>query len=180
MFGKKQQPKRSEPVPPAQPVNKAESSGPLGADTEAESHQQTPTDRPQSRAFERASTSFIGEGLLIEGTIEGAEDMVVEGRVVGGISLPDHHLTVAAAGSLDTELLAAAATVEGCVIGDVRASDLVTIAAGGDVQGDIRASRVALEDGARFKGSIDMDAGAAVGSSLPVEPPVDAAHLKTA
>ncbi|HXV76377.1 MAG TPA: polymer-forming cytoskeletal protein, partial [Candidatus Polarisedimenticolaceae bacterium] len=93
----------------------------------------------------------------IKGTLSGREDLTVDGRVEGKITLKEHVLTIGANGQIDAELQAKAVIVHGKVTGNITADNKVEIANSGTVMGDIRAPRVSISDGAMFKGSIDMD-----------------------
>lgn len=100
---------------------------------------------------------MIGQSIKIQGTISGAENLVIEGTVEGGVSLPDNDLTVGESGQVKADLSAKNVIVNGQVTGDIRGSEKVIISQTGRVQGNIVAPRVTLEDGAKFRGSIDMD-----------------------
>jgi len=99
----------------------------------------------------------IGPSVHIKGTLSGREDLTVDGRVEGKITLRDHVLTIGANGHIEAELQAKAIVVHGKVVGNVIAEHRVEVAASGTVNGDIRAPRVSIADGAMFRGSIDMD-----------------------
>jgi cytoskeletal protein CcmA (bactofilin family) len=99
---------------------------------------------------------IIGKQITIRGKITGEEDLVVEGRIEGEISLANH-LVVESSGVLEANLDVADLTVNGTVHGDVHSSQSVTIATGARVVGTITAPRVVVEDGARFKGRIEME-----------------------
>jgi len=111
----------------------------------------------------------IGQSIQIKGELSGNEDLTVEGKVDGKIMLKDHHLTIGANGRISAEIQAKTVMVVGEVIGNITADDKVEIAATGSMKGDIVAPRVVLADGARFKGSIDMDRKP--GSPAPSAPP---------
>ncbi len=99
----------------------------------------------------------IGQSIQIKGELTGNEDLTIEGKVDGKIFLKDHNLTIGANGRITAELQAKSVLVVGEVVGNITADDKVEIAATGSMRGDIVAPRVVLADGARFKGSIDMD-----------------------
>ena len=99
----------------------------------------------------------IGQSVEIKGTLTGNEDLTIEGMVDGKIMVKDHALTIGANGRIAAEVHAKTVVVVGQVIGNITADDKVDIAPSGSVEGDIRAPRVAIADGAKFKGSIDMD-----------------------
>lgn len=112
----------------------------------------------------------IGQSISIKGELTGNEDLTIEGRVEGKIILKDHNLTIGSNGRITAEIHAKTVLVLGEVIGNVTADDKVEVAATGALRGDILAPRVVLADGARFKGSIDMDRKAGSSSSSPPAP----------
>ena len=99
----------------------------------------------------------IGQSIQIKGELTGNEDLTIEGKVEGKISLKDHNLTIGANAKITAEIQAKTVMVIGEIVGNITADDKVEVAATGSMKGDIVAPRVALADGARFKGSIDMD-----------------------
>lgn len=102
---------------------------------------------------------MIGSTIKIKGAISGEENLVIEGQVEGSVDLPGHDLTVGQKGQVDADLKAKTVKVEGRITGDIDGSEKVIITKTGRVLGNIVAPRVTLEDGAKFKGSIDMDPG---------------------
>jgi cytoskeletal protein CcmA (bactofilin family) len=109
----------------------------------------------------------IGQSVQIKGELTGNEDLTIEGMVDGKILVKDHNLTIGTNGKITAEVHAKTVVVVGQVMGNITADDKVEIAPSGSVEGDIRAPRVAIADGACFKGSIDMERkpGAAVSKS---------------
>jgi len=99
----------------------------------------------------------IGQSVQIKGELTGNEDLTIEGMVDGKILVKDHNLTIGTNGKITAEVHAKTVVVLGQVIGNITADDKVDIASSGSVEGDIRAPRVSIADGARFKGSIDME-----------------------
>lgn len=99
----------------------------------------------------------IGKSVQIKGELTGNEDLTIDGSVEGKIHMKDHNLTVGPNGAINAEIRAKTVIVLGKLIGNVKAGEKVEVAASGSVEGDIVAPRVALADGARFKGSIDME-----------------------
>jgi len=99
----------------------------------------------------------IGQSVEIKGTLTGNEDLTIEGMVDGKILVKDHSLTIGANGRITAEVHAKNVVVVGHVVGNITADDKVEVAPSGSVQGDVRAPRVAIADGAKFKGTIDMD-----------------------
>lgn len=100
----------------------------------------------------------IGQSIQIKGELTGNEDLTIEGKVDGKIILKEHNLTIGANGRIAAEIQAKTVLVIGEVVGNITSGDKVEVAATGSMRGDIVAPRVVLADGARFKGSIDMDA----------------------
>ena len=110
----------------------------------------------------------IGQSVQIKGELTGNEDLTIEGHVEGKIMVKDHGLTIGAKGRITAEVQAKTVVVIGEVVGNITADDKVELAPSGSVRGDIRAPRVAIADGARFKGSVDMDRkGGAAASRSP-------------
>lgn len=102
---------------------------------------------------------MIGPSIRIKGEVTGEEDLLIQGRVEGTISLKDQELSVGESGRVTADISARVVKIEGEVTGDITGSEKVVIARSGNVRGNIVAPRVTLEDGAIFKGSIDMDPG---------------------
>jgi len=99
----------------------------------------------------------IGQSIFISGELSGNEDLTIEGRVEGRIELRDHNLVIGPKGKIQAEIHAKTVTVHGEVVGNVRGDDRVEISNSGTVRGDIHAPRIIIADGARFKGSVDME-----------------------
>ena len=97
--------------------------------------------------------------MTIEGKIVSGEDLIIEGNVSGSISAKGHEITVGTAGKLKADISAKVVRIEGSVQGDISGVEKVIISKTGNVLGNIDAPRVTLEDGAKFKGSIEMDPG---------------------
>src|SRR3990172_3800692 len=97
----------------------------------------------------------IGRGLLIKGELHGEEDLIIEGRVEGEISLKKH-LVIESTGVILADIQTENITIKGEMRGNMIASEKVEILANARVVGDIRAPRVVIEDGAHFKGHIEM------------------------
>src|SRR5688572_16004166 len=99
---------------------------------------------------------LIGSKITIRGQISGNQDLVIEGRVEGKVSL-ENRLTVEESGSVEADLEVVDAALKGEVRGDINASRSAVLHAGARVVGNIRAPRVVVEEGARFSGAIEMD-----------------------
>jgi cytoskeletal protein CcmA (bactofilin family) len=108
----------------------------------------------------------IGQSIQIKGELTGNEDLTIEGKVDGKVDLKDHNLTIGSNGRIEAQISAKTVVVIGEVVGDITAQDKVEVAATGSLKGNIVAPRVVLADGARFKGSIDMDGKSAAQRSV--------------
>lgn len=98
----------------------------------------------------------IGKSVVIKGELNGSEDLTIEGHVEGTIQLRDHVLTIGPNGRIKAQVFAKAVIVLGEVNGNVTATDKVDIRDNGSVDGDIVSPRVAIAEGAHFRGSVDM------------------------
>jgi cytoskeletal protein CcmA (bactofilin family) len=98
----------------------------------------------------------IGKSVVIKGELNGSEDLTIEGHVEGTIQLRDHVLTIGPNGRIKAQVFAKSVIVLGEVTGNVTASDKVDIRDNGSVDGDIVSPRVAIAEGAHFRGSVDM------------------------
>jgi cytoskeletal protein CcmA (bactofilin family) len=103
------------------------------------------------------SVARLGATLTIEGKITSEEDLQIDGRVQGPISLQGRRLTVGPTAELNTEVTAGEVIVYGKVMGNLRVRDRVEIKKDGSVFGDITTVRISIEDGADFKGRIEID-----------------------
>ena len=109
-------------------------------------------DRPASR-----DVVNIGKSVIIKGELSGSENLTIEGQFEGKIELRDNALTVGPNGKIKAELLfAKSVDILGRVTGKITAVDIVSIRENGAVDGDITAPRIAIADGAHFRGSVDM------------------------
>ena len=135
------------------------------------------------RRADRA-TATVGPSIFIKGDLSGDEDLVIEGRVEGKIDLKQHNVTIGKNGRVRADVFGNTVVVEGEVDGNLFAQQQAILRQSGAVRGNITAPRVMLEDGSRFRGSIDMEskdtakpgpAAAAVHGSQPA-----AAHPPTA
>jgi len=99
---------------------------------------------------------LIGSKITIRGQVSGNQDLVVEGRIEGRVSL-ENRLTVEESGSIEADLEVVDASFKGEVRGDVTASRSAVLHPTARVVGNIRAPRLVIEEGARFSGSVEMD-----------------------
>jgi len=114
----------------------------------------------------------IGKSVVIKGELNGSEDLTIEGHVEGTIQLKDNVLTIGPNGKIKAQIFAKSVIVLGEVTGNVTASDKVDIRDNGSVDGDLIAPRVAIAEGAHFRGAVDMQrkGGQNVAASQPAKP----------
>jgi cytoskeletal protein CcmA (bactofilin family) len=113
----------------------------------------------------------IGKSVVIKGELSGSEDLTIEGHVEGRIDLRDNVLTIGPNGKIKAEVFAKAVVVLGEVTGNVTASEKVDIRDNGSVDGDIASPRVAIAEGAHFRGSVDMQRAGQKAQPKPGNPP---------
>ena len=112
----------------------------------------------------------IGKSVIIKGELNGSEDLTIEGLVEGKIELRQNVLTIGPNGKIKAQVFAKSVIILGEVTGNVTATEKVDIRDNGSVDGDIAAPRVAIAEGAHFRGSIDMQrAGGKPGENKPGE-----------
>jgi len=138
MWSKQQTMTETQTPPPAQP---AASNAPFA--------------RPVASASR--SSARLGSSLQIKGTITGSEDLQIDGIVEGPIFLDGHALTVGSTALVNSEIHAGELVVNGKAVGNVNASGRVEITKDGSIVGDIFCARISIEDGAHFKGRIEID-----------------------
>jgi len=136
-------PTPSEPVRPAAPATP--SFEPSARSSSA------PAAQPAS-----ADQATIGKSLIIKGEVTGSESLYIDGKVEGSINLPGNRVTVGRNGQVTANISAREIVVLGKVKGNVNASDRVDIRSEGSLSGDVVAQRISIEDGAFFKGGIDI------------------------
>lgn len=103
------------------------------------------------------TAAVIGPSIHIEGQLTGEEALIIEGRVNGTIDLKDNNLTIGENGKIQANVYANTIRVDGELNGDLHGKERVHISKTGKVTGNIFAPRVSIEDGAKFRGSIDMN-----------------------
>lgn len=130
----------------------------------------TASTRPSSPTAR--NLACLGSTLKIKGEISGDEDLQIDGKVEGPISLPGHRLTIGRTAQLSSEVTAREVIVYGTAAGNLRARDRVEIKKDGEVVGDITTARISVEDGAYFKGRIEIERAKA-----PVRPEPEAAGV---
>jgi cytoskeletal protein CcmA (bactofilin family) len=136
-----------EPSPAAQPRPAAPTPAPV-----------TNPSSSSSEPARRSDRATIGASIFIKGDLSGEEDLVIEGRVEGKVDLKQNNVTVGKSGKVKADVFGKVVIIEGEVTGNVFAREQAILRQSGGIQGNIQAPRVILEDGSRFKGSIDMEA----------------------
>ncbi len=123
----------------------------------------TPAFEPAARTATGASAASaageqatIGKSLVIKGEVSGSESLYVDGKIEGTINLPGNRVTVGRNGQVSANITAREIVVLGKVRGNMTASDRVDIRSEGSLTGDVAAQRISIEDGAFFKGGIDI------------------------
>jgi cytoskeletal protein CcmA (bactofilin family) len=137
---------------PAEPPAATPAPGPAGSVTPI-----SPSSAPRLGGTSPRNSARLGAGLVIKGHITGTEDLQIDGKVDGPISLNGHELTVGSAAQLNSEIHAGDVVVFGKVSGNVHARGRVDIKRDGSIVGDISSARISIEDGAHFKGRIEID-----------------------
>jgi cytoskeletal protein CcmA (bactofilin family) len=112
--------------------------------------------RPLGATADRA-TARLGASLHVKGEISGNEDLLIDGSVEGLIQLDERKLTIGATAKVTADIIAREVVVYGNVKGNLRAKDRIEIKKDGSVNGDLTTARIMIEDGAYFKGSIEID-----------------------
>jgi cytoskeletal protein CcmA (bactofilin family) len=160
--------KRDEAVkPPTPPTPAAPAVATTPASPAVASHSEV-------RAAGARDVVHIGKSVVIKGELNGSEDLTIEGHVEGKIELRDHVLTIGPNGKIRASVFAKSVIVVGDVVGNITCSEKVDLRDNGSVDGDIIAPRVAIAEGAHFRGSVDMKKAAAAGAKPEVkaaEPP---------
>ncbi len=113
----------------------------------------------------------LGASLHVKGEITGNEDLTIDGSVEGLVHLEDRKLTIGASARLTADVIAREVVVYGNVKGNLRARDRIEIKKDGSVVGDLTTARIMIEDGAYFKGSIEIDKAGEAGSDNELDKP---------
>ena len=133
---------------------------------------------PAASPANSGRAAVIGPGIQINGDITGDENLIVEGKVTGKIKLAAHQVDIGQSGLVNADISAKTIKIAGEVRGDITGTEKVVISRSGNVHGNIVAPRMTLEDGAIFKGSIDMDPSEPE-KPVVTKPPVKKAAVKT-
>jgi cytoskeletal protein CcmA (bactofilin family) len=116
----------------------------------------TPAAAPRNATLSTADQATIGKSLVIKGEVTGSESLYIDGRVEGSINLSGNRVTIGRNGIVNANIQAREIVVLGKVRGNLQASDRVDIRTEGSLTGDVVAQRISIEDGAFFKGGIDI------------------------
>jgi len=144
--------KRDEAVRPPQPT---------AAPTPSHVPEPTPVRTEPTRQHQERDMVNIGKSVIIKGELSGSEDLTIEGQVEGKIELRQNILTIGPNGKIKAQVFAKTVVVQGEATGNITATERVDIRDAGSVDGDLSAPRVAIADGAHFRGAIDMQKGGA-------------------
>jgi cytoskeletal protein CcmA (bactofilin family) len=111
----------------------------------------------------------MGQSIAIKGELSGAEDLTLEGQVEGKINLPENVLTIGTSARINAEVIAKSIVVLGQLVGNVTVKEKFELRAGGSMQGNLKAPRIAMADGAIFGGKVEMPGARAI-PAAPVAP----------
>lgn len=111
---------------------------------------------PPSPKPTASAATLIGKGMLIKGRIESQQDLYIDGEVQGSLDVPNSRLTVGPNGKVRAGAKARELDVQGAIEGNVESSEKVSVRTGGSLVGDVRTAGIVIEDGAFFKGTIDI------------------------
>ncbi|MGB2664835.1 MAG: polymer-forming cytoskeletal protein [Candidatus Acidiferrum sp.] len=114
--------------------------------------------RPSDKTSDRAN-GWLGSSLRVKGDISGTEDLLIDGAIEGLIQLDGRKLTVGTTAKLTADIRARDVVVYGYVKGDVHATGRIEIKKGGSVNGNLTTAQILIEDGADFRGSIEINRG---------------------
>lgn len=115
--------------------------------------------KPSTSSLDRADVGHIGKSVIIHGELTGNEDLYLDGEIEGTIDLRDHKLVIGPNGKIKATISARDVALHGRVEGNVSASERVELKKGCTLVGDVSTQRIVIEDGAYFKGSIDIKDG---------------------
>src|SRR6187397_3210003 len=163
--------KRDDTVKPTPPGGGPTSAGaPSPQPTQTNPAPATERSSDASRGLEKGPVN-IGKSVIIKGELTGSEDLTIEGHVEGKIELRQNVLTIGPNGKIKAQVFAKSVIILGEVTGNVTASEKVDLRDNGSIDGDIAAPRVAIAEGAHFRGSIDMQRAGSKSESKPAEKP---------
>jgi len=174
--------KRTQDEPLQSPQKPAPSSTPSGPAVEPQRREFNATMSSPSRSFEsesgpvRSGSAALGKNVTVKGQIFAREDLTIDGEVEGTVECHDHRLTIGPNARVQAGLKAREIIIQGSIQGNVEAADKIDIKKEAKLVGDIKTSRIVIEDGAYFKGSIDISkATAKAPQAPPIQPSTAAA-----
>jgi cytoskeletal protein CcmA (bactofilin family) len=115
-----------------------------------------PVENRMPESTRNAATAHIGKSVVIKGQLSGSEDLYLDGEVEGTVDLPGHTLTVGPSARIKANISARIVVIQGTINGNVRGSDKVELKNSAVLTGDIATKRIAIDDGAFFKGGVDI------------------------
>src|SRR6201981_184175 len=149
----------NQPTTPSRPSEPERPAMPPTTATASNHSEPIPAPRPMPATATTADQATIGKSLVIKGEVTGSESLYIDGRVEGSINLSGNRVTVGRNGVVAANINAREIVVLGKVRGNLTASDRVDIRSDGSLTGDVIAARISIEDGAFFKGGIDIRKG---------------------
>jgi len=114
----------------------------------------------------------IGKSITIKGDLSGNEDLQIDGNVEGRIDLPNNQLTIGPEGRVKAEVHAKSVVVIGHVTGNLAAADRIQVEATGIVDGDVKAPRLVIQEGAMLNGAVEMSGGHGKSAAAATPPPL--------
>ncbi len=154
----------NQPTTPTRPNEPERPTMPTPSAPAMSAHEPAAAPRPATTTT--ADQATIGKSLVIKGEVTGSESLYIDGRVEGSINLSGNRVTVGRNGVVAANINAREIVVLGKVRGNLTASDRVDIRSDGSLTGDVVAARISIEDGAYFKGGIDIRKGGQVGQKV--------------
>ncbi len=116
--------------------------------------------------------AVIGSSIIIRGDLNGEEDVLIQGKIEGKVSLKNHNVTIGEKGRVEADIYAKLITVEGEFRGNLYGSEKIIIRRSGRLRGNLVAPLISLEDGASFKGKIDMEVATGKSADKAVRPTI--------
>jgi cytoskeletal protein CcmA (bactofilin family) len=159
----------NQPATPGQPERPSSSTGSTSSSMPTSSPMMSANEpaavpRPASSTATTSDQATIGKSLVIKGEVTGSESLYIDGRVEGSINLSGNRVTIGRNGVVAANISAREIVVLGKVRGNLTASDRVDIRSDGSLTGDVVAARISIEDGAFFKGGIDIRKAGSAGA----------------
>src|SRR5256885_6513672 len=148
----------NQPTTPGRPTEQPERT-PISTPSAPAVTETAVSSAPRTVSASTADQATIGKSLVIKGEVTGSESLYIDGRVEGSINLAGNRVTVGRNGVVAANITAREIVVLGKVRGNLTASDRVDIRSDGSLTGDVVAARISIEDGAFFKGGIDIRKG---------------------